>query len=87
MHAQHDTAQAVLARHADYVMTVKANMPTLYSQLKKLPWKDVPAFSHVTKDHGRRARRTVKALLAPCLDRLRGRGAGRPGVSGLFICR
>jgi predicted transposase YbfD/YdcC len=65
LHAQHDTAQAVLARHADYVMTVKANMPTLYSQLKKLPWKDVPAFSHVTNDHGRRARRTVKALLAP----------------------
>jgi predicted transposase YbfD/YdcC len=65
LHAQHDTAAAVLARHADYVMTVKANMPTLYSQLKKLPWKDVPAFSHVTKDHGRRARRTVKAVLAP----------------------
>jgi predicted transposase YbfD/YdcC len=65
LHAQHDTAQAVLARHADYVMTVKANMPTLYSQLKKLPWKDVPAFSCVTKDHGRRARRTVRAVLAP----------------------
>ena len=65
LHAQHDTAQAVLDRGADYVMTVKANMPTLYSQPKKLPWKDVPAFSHVTKDHGRRARRTVKAVLAP----------------------
>jgi predicted transposase YbfD/YdcC len=65
LHAQHDTAQAVLARGADYVMTVKANMPTLYSQLRKLPWKDVPSFSRVTKDHGRRARRTVKAVLAP----------------------
>jgi predicted transposase YbfD/YdcC len=65
LHARHDTAQAVPARHADYVMTIKANMPALYSQLKKLPWKDVPAFSHVTKDHGRRARRTVKAVLAP----------------------
>jgi predicted transposase YbfD/YdcC len=65
LHARHDTAQAVLARHADYVMTVKANMPTLHSQLRKLPWKDVPSFSHVTKDHGRRARRTVKAVLAP----------------------
>jgi predicted transposase YbfD/YdcC len=40
-------------------------MPTLYSQLRKLPWKDVPSFSRVTKDHGRRARRTVKAVLAP----------------------
>src|SRR5437764_13503179 len=37
MHTQTDTAKAVLARRADYVMTVKANMPTLYRQLKKLP--------------------------------------------------
>jgi predicted transposase YbfD/YdcC len=27
MHTQHDTAKAILARHADYVMTVKGNMP------------------------------------------------------------
>jgi predicted transposase YbfD/YdcC len=65
LHTQHDTAQAVLGRGADYVMTVKANMPTLHAHLKKLPWKDVPSFSCVTKDRGRRARRTVKALLAP----------------------
>jgi hypothetical protein len=38
MHTQHDTAQAILSRDAGYVMTVKANMPTLYRQLKKLPW-------------------------------------------------
>src|SRR5689334_22647322 len=37
LHAQSDTARAVLDRRADYVMTVKANMPTLYAQLKKLP--------------------------------------------------
>ncbi|HEX5295951.1 MAG TPA: ISAs1 family transposase [Streptosporangiaceae bacterium] len=59
LHAQHDTARAVLDRRADYVMTVKANTPTLYAQLKKLPWKNVPGFSHVAKDHGRRTRRTV----------------------------
>ena len=35
MHTQHDTAQAILGRGADYVMTVKANMPTLYRQLKR----------------------------------------------------
>jgi hypothetical protein len=46
-------------------MTVKANMPTLCRQLKKLPWAAVPAFSAVTTDHGRRARRTVKVALAP----------------------
>jgi predicted transposase YbfD/YdcC len=46
-------------------MTVKANMPTLYKQLKKLPWVAVPAVSAVSTDHGRRARRTIKAVLAP----------------------
>jgi len=65
MHTQTDTAKAVLAHRADYVMTVKANMPTLYRQLKKLPWAQVPAVSSVTGDHGRRARRTIKAALAP----------------------
>jgi len=38
LHTQADTAQVILARHADYVMTVKGNMPTLHRQLKKLPW-------------------------------------------------
>ncbi|CNF21365.1 transposase for IS2404 [Mycobacterium tuberculosis] len=65
LHAQHDTARAVIDREADYVMTVKANMPTLYRQLKKLPWARVPAVSSVSTDHGRRARRTVKTVLAP----------------------
>jgi len=37
----------------------------LYRQLKKLPWASVPAVSSVTADHGRRARRTIKAALAP----------------------
>jgi predicted transposase YbfD/YdcC len=65
MHTQHDTAQLILSRHADYVMTVKANMPTLYQQLKKLPWARIPSVSSVSNDHGRRARRTIKAALAP----------------------
>jgi predicted transposase YbfD/YdcC len=65
MHTQHDTAQLILGRGADYVMTVKANMPTLYKQLKKLPWARIPAVSSVSTDHGRHARRTIKAALAP----------------------
>ena len=48
MHTQHDTAQAILSRDAEYVMTVKANMPTLYRQLKKLPWTSIPAVSTVS---------------------------------------
>jgi hypothetical protein len=46
-------------------MTVKGNMPTLYRQLKKLPWAAVPSVSSVTTGHGRRARRTIKAVIAP----------------------
>jgi predicted transposase YbfD/YdcC len=46
-------------------MTVKANMPTLYKQLKKLPWAAVPSVSSVNTDHGPRARRTIKTVLAP----------------------
>jgi len=65
MHTQHDTAQAILARQADYVMTVKANMLTLHRQLKKLPWAAIPAVSAVSTGHGRRARRTIKTVLAP----------------------
>ena len=62
MHTQSDTAKAILARQADYVMTVKANMPTLYRQLRQLPWSAVPSFSSVSTGHGRRARRTIKAV-------------------------
>jgi predicted transposase YbfD/YdcC len=65
MHTQHDTAQVILGRGADYVMTVKANMPTLYRQLKKLPWAAVSSVSAVSTDHGRRVRRTIKAAPAP----------------------
>jgi predicted transposase YbfD/YdcC len=46
-------------------MTVKASMPTLYKQLKKLPWTAIPATPAVSTGHGRRARRTIKAVLVP----------------------
>ena len=65
LHTQGDTAQAITDRQAGYVMTVKGNMPTLYKRLKKLPWAAIPAFSAVSTDHGRRARRTIKTALAP----------------------
>src|SRR5512142_2654882 len=65
MHTQGDSAQVILGRGADYVMTVKGNMPALHRQLKKLPWAAIPAVSAVRTDHGRRARRTIKAALAP----------------------
>ena len=65
MHTQSDTAQVITGMGADYVMTVKGNMPTLYQQLKKLPWARIPAVSSVSTGRGRWARRTIKAALAP----------------------
>jgi hypothetical protein len=65
LHTQSDTAQAITGRRAGYVMTVKASMPTLVQALKKLPWTAIPATSAVSTGHGRRARRKIKAVLAP----------------------
>src|SRR4029078_9750725 len=71
LHTQSDTAQVITGRGADYVMSVKGNMPTLYRQLKTLPWARIPAVSSVSTDHGRRACRTIKAALAPACVGLR----------------
>ena len=49
----------------DDILGTHSNMPTLYKRLKKLPWTSVPAVSAVSTDHGRRTRRTIKAVLAP----------------------
>jgi predicted transposase YbfD/YdcC len=65
LHTQHDTAQVILSRGADCAMTVKGNMPTLYRQLKKLPWASIPSVSSVSAGRGRRTRRTIKVALAP----------------------
>ena len=64
-HAQSGTARAITGRPAGDVMTVKAAMPPLCRQLKKLPWTAVPATSAVSTGHGRRARRAIKAVLVP----------------------
>jgi predicted transposase YbfD/YdcC len=66
MHTQHDTAKAILDAGADYVLTVKANQPTLLAALKKLPWAGVPVGSQATqRGHGRRVTRTIKVIQAP----------------------
>jgi predicted transposase YbfD/YdcC len=46
-------------------MTVKGHMPALCRPLNKLPRAAIPAVPAVSTDHGRRARRTIKAALAP----------------------
>ena len=48
-----------------YLLTPLGNQKTLHRTLKALPWKNVPSFSSVDTGHGRRVRRTVKAVKAP----------------------
>ncbi|MER7009793.1 ISAs1 family transposase, partial [Dactylosporangium sp. NPDC000555] len=63
LHAQVGHAHAVNVRDGQLMVTVKANQPTLHTQLKQLPWAQVPV-GYRTRDrgHGRRETRTVKAL-------------------------
>jgi predicted transposase YbfD/YdcC len=63
MHTQ--TATTITGAGGDYVFTVKANMPTLHQKLKKLPWKDMPAYTARTADRGRRVTRTIKIADVP----------------------
>ena len=65
MHTQTDTATVITGAGGDYVFTVKANMPTLHQNLKKLPWKDMPAYTARTADRGRRVTRTIKVADVP----------------------
>jgi predicted transposase YbfD/YdcC len=65
MHCQRDTATHITAHGAHYVLTIKDNQPTLRAACKALPWKDVPAVTVADRSHGRRVRRTVKAVQAP----------------------
>ncbi|MGY4907819.1 ISAs1 family transposase [Streptomyces sp. 900116325] len=62
LHAQKDHARYLVEdRNAHYLLSVKANQPTLARQLRTLPWKDVPV-QHRSRDrgHGREEIREVK---------------------------
>ena len=65
MHTQVNTAEWIISRGAHYLLTVKDNQPGLHQTLKNLPWKDIPAISAPDGSHGRRVRRTLKAVQAP----------------------
>ena len=44
LHAQREHAQfLVTQKKAHYILTVKNNQPSLYAQLKSLPWRQLPA--------------------------------------------
>ena len=65
MHTQTGTAQWITRRGGHHPLTVKGNQKILRKTLKALPWKSVPSVSSVDAGHGRRVRRTAKAIEAP----------------------
>ncbi|MDF1490414.1 ISAs1 family transposase [Tessaracoccus caeni] len=65
MHTQTETAQQIIDQHGDYLLTVKANQPSLHRALKALPWKHIPSVAQRDLSHGRRVTRTTQAVVAP----------------------
>ncbi len=61
LHTQRSHVNYLIGRGAHYLLTVKANQPTLLRQLRALPWTDIPVADTTTdKAHGRHERRTLK---------------------------
>lgn len=65
LHCQRATATYIVGRGGHYALTVKGNQPGLRKQLKAMPWAQVPASSSVDTSHGRKVRRTIRAIQAP----------------------
>jgi hypothetical protein len=63
LHTQREHAEfLVSSKKACYILVVKKNQPSLYAQLKNLPWRNIPAGDRQTdRGHGREERRTLKA--------------------------
>ena len=64
LHTKRDAAKFLVTdKHAHYLLTVKANQPTLHAQLRQLPWHDVPVL-HRSRDrgHGRVETRSLKVV-------------------------
>jgi predicted transposase YbfD/YdcC len=61
LHTQRAHVDYLTGRGAHYLLTVKANQPTLLRQLRELPWAEVPVADQTSnKGHGRSESRTVK---------------------------
>jgi predicted transposase YbfD/YdcC len=63
LHTQTAHANEIAARGAHLLIPVKGNRPNLHTQLKTLPWTQIP-IGNQTRDHGhgRSETRTVKAI-------------------------
>jgi predicted transposase YbfD/YdcC len=63
LHAQTGHADLLAADGGQLMVPAKANQPTLFAQLKALPWAQVPVGAQTRETgHGRKETRTVKAL-------------------------
>jgi predicted transposase YbfD/YdcC len=63
MHTQRDHVEYLARRGAHWVLTVKANQPTLRRQLAGLPWRGIePDHRSAETSHGRREIRTLKVV-------------------------
>jgi predicted transposase YbfD/YdcC len=70
LHTQREHADwLVAAKHAAYLLIVKANQPALHHQLATLPWPDIPVADH-TRDrgHGRVEIRRLQVTTVDGLD-------------------
>lgn len=65
LHTQTDTAQLIVDKGWDFVLTVKGNQKNLHHKLKALPWKDLPSISETTHGKGKRVTRSIKVADVP----------------------
>ncbi|MFI1301609.1 ISAs1 family transposase [Streptomyces noursei] len=70
LHTQTETAKFLIeAKKAHFVMTVKANQPTLYAACRRLPWERAKTrHTEQSRAHGRLERRTLTVLTHDGLD-------------------
>ena len=63
LHTQREHAKfLVIDKKAHYILVVKKNQPSLYAQVKNLPWRAIPAGDRQRdRGHGREERRTLQA--------------------------
>jgi hypothetical protein len=75
LHHRRNAARPEVARapgrhqHADYLLLVKADQPTLHRQLQRLPWPQVPVADHThNRGHGRVEVRRLQVTTSAGLD-------------------
>jgi len=87
LHTQREHAEFLVAeKGAHYVLVVKKNQPALYSQLKNLPWRQIP-IGHRTRDRGH-SRVEYRSLQAVTVSPRAGQGLTFPhAVQALRITR